>query len=226
MFRRATKTLTLLSLPVIAHRLYRLSSPAPPPCDLGRRTIAAVGDSNTFGFGVLLKRRATNSYPAQLERLLNAEYQVLNYGLNSRTLLSTGDRPYIEHRFYRISRVRQPDVVLIMLGTNDSKWRNWNPDRFRADLRELAVSYRDLGNRPAVFLLTPPAVYKNAAGIRSDVIREEVIPMIFQVGTELDLPVIDVHSATTCHPELFPDGVHGNAAGYELIAQAVGAHLM
>ena len=52
------------------------------------------------------------------------------------------------------------------------------------------------------------------------------IPIIQQVAAEKGLPVIDLHTALSGKPELFPDGVHPNAAGAKLMARAVYAALV
>ena len=56
--------------------------------------VACVGNSITYGSGI--KNRDKDSYPAQLQRLLGDEYEVVNFGRGGRTGLSKGDRPYIK----------------------------------------------------------------------------------------------------------------------------------
>ena len=60
-----------------------------------------------------------------MQRLLGDGYQVRNYGVSGRTLLKKGDFPYWNESFYRQSRDWNPDIVVIQLGTNDSKPQNW-----------------------------------------------------------------------------------------------------
>lgn len=55
--------------------------------------VACIGDSITYGLG--LEDRDRDSYPAQLQRLLGAEYQVGNFGKSGATLLRHGHRPYM-----------------------------------------------------------------------------------------------------------------------------------
>src|SRR5579885_3646478 len=61
--------------------------------------VACVGDSITYGAGI--KDREHNSYPAQLQKLLGDGYEVRNFGVNGRTLLSKGDLPYVKERTYQ-----------------------------------------------------------------------------------------------------------------------------
>ena len=53
------------------------------------------------------------------------------------------------------------------------------------------------------------------------IIGSEIIPLIREVAAEKKLPLIDIHAAFEGKPELFADGVHPNAAGCAVLAQAV-----
>ena len=188
--------------------------------------VAAVGDSNTYGAGAFFDDLAHNSYPAQLEALLGASSfagtaQVLNYGLSGRTLLDTGDFPYTDSRFFALSHEVGPQVVLIMLGSNDAKPQNWNAERYEAQLRDVVDSYTGLPGHPEVYLLTPPAAFANTGGIDPVVVADEVVPIVTRVGEEVGVPVIDVYAATANRPELFSDGIHPDATGLGIIAAAV-----
>ena len=85
--------------------------------------VACVGDSITEGIGAT--RADQYSYPAQLQGLLGEGYAVHNYGASGMTLLAEGDYPYIRQERYAASLACPCDVVLLMLGTNDSKPQNW-----------------------------------------------------------------------------------------------------
>ena len=81
-----------------------------------------------------------------------------NFGYTNRTCINTADYPYTAEKLYKQSLDFWPEIVFIMLGGNDSKEINWDPDKFRADMGSLVDSYRDLDTHPEVsMLLTPPA---------------------------------------------------------------------
>ena len=84
--------------------------------------IACVGKSITYGAGV--KDREKNSYPAQLQSLLGDGYNVTNFGVSARTLLRKGNYPYWNEEAFHNALNSRPDVVFILLGTNDSKGMN------------------------------------------------------------------------------------------------------
>lgn len=205
----------------VAWRIYASFHPSSPRVIPGRTLVAAIGDSNTYGAGVLFRNVRRNSYPAQLERLLGPGHQVLNYGLSGRTLLDSGDSPYRAEPFFALSQEVRPSIVLIMLGTNDAKPHNWHAARYEAELRELVASYQSLENEPAVYLLTPPTAWPNRMAIDPDVVRDEVAPIVRRVATEAGVEVIDITAATAQSERLLPDGVHPNAAGYAIIAKTV-----
>ena len=188
--------------------------------------IACVGDSITWGTFVWNRKR--NCYPAQLQAMLGDRFIVRNFGVMGHTLQSAGDYPYRISKAFKSSSTFEPDVVLLMLGTNDSKPPNWKGiEPFAADYRELIAHYRSLGSAPVVYPMTPPALFgmgrrnKVRYGMDAAVV-EEMGRAIRDIARGDGLQVIDVHAATVDHPEAFRfDGVHPGTAGATLIARAV-----
>ena len=107
----------------------------------GKKHIACIGDSITFGAGVRGKKEETWEY--FLNEIIGDEYQVLNYGTNGRTLLSTGDYPYAADKLYQRSLECKADIYLIMLGSNDAKPHNWNTDKFEKEYDEFVRKYAE-----------------------------------------------------------------------------------
>lgn len=196
--------------------------PKAPVIDVRRKRIACIGDSITFGDGVQGKREKTWEY--FLENMLGGEYQVLNYGINARTLLKKGDYPYEKEQFYRVSQACGAEHYIIMLGTNDSKPYNWNRDNYRRELGDFLAIYKLLPQSPKLTVMLPPTCFKDPAlgivqyDIRQEVIRDEVCPVIGEVCAEMKIPTIDLQSFTAGHPEWFCDGVHPNETGNRAIA--------
>ena len=111
--------------------------------------IACVGDSITYG--ATIRDKSHDSYPAQLGTMLGRKYSVKNFGASGYTLQESCDRPYTSHKRYKKSLDFKPDVVLIMLGTNDTKPYNWiSTEAFQDDYRQLILSYQELPSRPDV----------------------------------------------------------------------------
>ena len=188
--------------------------------------IACIGDSITFGAGVHLTRDQ-DSYPAKLSGLLGSNYTVLNYGISGKTLLNETNTPYRAMDFFEESKQALPDIVLIMLGTNDSKAFNWNAGEYEKQLEEFVNIYKELPSGPEVYLMTCCAAFGTQEGdvvafhVNKSVIADEVNPIIRRVAEKCQVPVIDIYEVTKDHSEYFVDGVHPNAEGNEVIAQAV-----
>ena len=192
-------------------------------CEAAReapKRIACVGDSITFGAAI--KDRTKNCYPAQLGRMLGEKFEVRNFGVNGATLLKKGDKPYWKLKAYANARDFQPEIVVIKLGTNDSKPRNWkHKEEYVADYVALIESFRKLGSKPVVWLCYPVPAYPGRWGITDKVMKEEVMPRLDEVAKKSGCKVIDLYSALSDKKEMFPDLVHPNAKGATLIAEAV-----
>jgi len=192
-------------------------------CEAAReapKRIACVGDSITFGAAI--KDRVKNCYPAQLGRMLGEKFEVRNFGVNGATLLKKGDKPYWKLKAYSNARDFQPEVVVIKLGTNDSKPHNWkHKEEYVADYVALIESFRKLESKPTVWLCYPVPAYPGRWGITDKVMKEEVMPRLDEVAKKSGCKVIDLYSALSDKKEMFPDLVHPNAKGATLIAEAV-----
>ena len=179
--------------------------------------IACVGDSITQGAGA----KSGQSYPAQLQALLGDGYKVGNFGVSGRTLLKKGDFPYWKEKKYQDALAMEPAIVIIMLGTNDTKPQNWKFEaEFDADYRELVKSFQMLKSKPKVFVCRPvPVPGEGNYGINEENIQKE-IPRVDALAKELGCGVIDMHAALEKFPELLPDRVHPNTAGAGEMAKA------
>jgi len=187
--------------------------------------VAAIGDSITLGMGVEGEGTA-GSYPTQLQALLGAKYQVANYGLGGRSLLSTGGLPYTQEDFYKQTQASNPNIVLIMLGTNDSGRKNWNAALYEKELIQFVNVYKNLSSKPKVYLLTIPASGIKgdnavADNVNGEIIKNEVVPIIMRVAKTTKTPIINIYAATKDHLNLFADGIHPNTEGYKIIAETV-----
>jgi len=182
--------------------------------------VACVGNSITFGAGV--ENRDKNSYPVKLGGLLGDEYEVHNFGVSGATLLKKGDRPYWNESAFKNATDLAPNIVIIKLGTNDTKPQNWKSSAdYPADLSAMIDHFAQLASKPKVYVCLPVPVHRDLFGIRGSVLNDELLPMLKEVTQRKEVPVIDLYSALLEVPEHFPDGVHPNAAGAELMAKAV-----
>lgn len=199
----------------------------------GQIRVACVGDSVTYGFGI--PRFNKKSYPAVLQELLGDGYCVNNYGYSGRTACLMGDRSYRTETLCTKSRSFAPDIVIVMLGANDSKDFNWDtevagmklyPDQFEYDLKELITVYQQLSSKPKVYVATPLPAYPDGSGkvrysIRPEVIRDEIKPLTERIAADTGAALIDLYSVFEGRQELYSDGLHPTAEGAALLAQTV-----
>lgn len=185
--------------------------------------VACVGNSITYGAGIT--NREKNSYPAQLQAYLGDNCEVKNFGVSARTLLSKGDHPYIETDAYRQSLSFQPDIVLIKLGTNDTKPQNWQyKDDFPEDYQSLIDSYRALNSHPRIILLTPVRCFlEDDTSINPQLIEKEVCPMVEELALRNDLEIIDMFNLfdDEWKQYLMPDRLHPSSIGAGMMAQKI-----
>lgn len=186
------------------------------------KKVACIGDSITWGFTLLNPWK--QSYPSLLQNLLGDAYEVRNYGYNDASVRFDADTPYVRKGVYRKSLDWNPDIVLVMLGSNDTKKRNWNPEVFRRDYRKLVESYQSLPSNPRVVLIAPIRIFlvKGIAlmGLHPDTMEGGVRPAILEMGEEMGLQVVDLvdlFSDSSC----CIDGVHPQLRGTTLLAKKI-----
>lgn len=182
--------------------------------------VACIGNSITFGAGI--KNRSRDSYPSVLARMLGDNYWVKNFGVSARTMLNKGDHPYMNEPAYKNALAFNPNIVVIKLGTNDSKSFNWKYKAdFMKDAQTMINAFKGLPSQPKIYLCYPSKAYLTGDGINDDIISKEIIPMIKKLAKKNDLSVIDLHTAMDGMPELFPDRIHPNEKGAQVMAKAV-----
>ena len=201
-----------------------------PEIKEGKKHVACIGDSITFGYGVWGKRKE-EAFPVLLEKLFDDEYQFVNYGLPGRCLLFDSTEPFIKEDYYPLSLYLKADIYLILLGTNDGCSFNWNIEDndegeiFRENLRKFTSSYLALDNKPQVILMTPPdaldADDEDQLVLLRHNLRKYIRPIIYEIGKELNVPVIDLYEITKEKKELFDDGIHPNTLGNKVIAEHI-----
>jgi len=184
----------------------------------GQIKVACVGDSITYGHNV--SNWQFNNYPAQLNNLLGDGYCVNNFGYSNRTAQTTGDYPYTNEKLYQQSLDFDPDIVVIMLGTNDTKSQNWKGAvEFCKEYEKIIDSYINLG--ATVYVLLPVPIYKPVETLSNDILVKELIPSVKKLADKKGLSTINMYEPFDGKEYLFDDGIHPNAEGAKLFAQTV-----
>jgi len=133
------------------------------------KTILCFGDSNTWGYSPSLERRYNESerWTMLLQSQLPNEYRIIEEGLNSRTTvfedpLEAGKNG-LDYLLPCLGS-HHPDLVIIMLGTNDLKSRYHvtasDISKGAARLVEVAKNFNPgfMKNAPQVLLISPAQV--------------------------------------------------------------------
>ena len=200
--------------------------------------VACIGNSITDGHGI--EMAPVNGYPAQLQRMLGKGYWVKNFGVSARTMLNKGDFPYMNEMAWHDALAFHPDVVIIKLGTNDSKPHNWQYGaEFENDLQQmittlcpaLAQKTSKKGKKakkgaqplkPQIFLCTPIPAFKSTWEINDSVIVNGIIPIQQKMAKQYGLQLIDLHTLyANDGDKMLNDGIHPDAKGVRRIAEIV-----
>jgi lysophospholipase L1-like esterase len=132
------------------------------------KSILCYGDSNTWGYipGTAKRLDYDSRWPGVLHRILGSEYYIIEEGLPGRT--TVWDDPIEEHKNGKVYLLpciytHMADLVIIMLGTNDLKYR------FSLTASDIAKGAKLLANmvlksnagpdgvkNPHVLLIAPP----------------------------------------------------------------------
>ncbi len=197
--------------------------------------VACIGDSNTV----------RHHYPRELQRLLGNSYKVKQFAVSGSTLLSGTINPkgqlrgYMELAKYKEALAYNPDIAIIMLGTNDSmywddkardaKFPGTLKEEFTTNMKKMTEELKEANPTVKVFIVKPLPVFpsKSRPAIRKTSIeRKQVLESVLYdhieaIAKDLKLPLIDVYSPMKNDIHLTQDGVHYLKAGYHKMASII-----
>lgn len=237
--------------------------------------VSVVGDSvATWSAAVRAKPGSDagkGSFPSQLRRILGTGYVVHNHAHEGKTLMTDslcGHGPHAKETClkqpvptcdpkpktcsyrktaeFKAAMACAPDVVAIMLGTNDAKGCNWNhrpkketEKRFSEDYVSLIEAFKALPSTPRVYVLIPPPGISRCAdtgvagsadvylayGVDFAAINEAIPRLLPEIAKKAGADgVIDVWNAfngTGVSPKHSYDGVHPTDMASAVIAQLI-----
>ena len=202
---------------------------------LAKTKVACIGDSITYGYG--LANRETESYPAQLQKLLDGkapgEYEVRNFGNSGRGIYLDSMRGN-EKRGYKWMKEHQaalafnPDIVICNLGINDcgEYIKEYAGGRTRGqfvkEYMELLADYKRANRQVKFFIWTKlsPLIegqkfYRSPEPFLMQADLEEVARRCKATGIDMQEPQRDTMDAVFAR-----DKIHPNADGAKIIAEA------
>ena len=194
----------------------------------GQIKVACVGDSVTYGHSISPWKK--NNYPALLGSMMGEEYHVCNFGVSGSTVQDSGDQPYTATGAYTQSLDYDADVLVFMMGSNDSKPENWQgEEKFIEAYNKLLDTYLQNDKAPAVYLCTVPTA-NFPEGVTEGLTNYDIQPqyveavadIVREIAKERNLPLIEINNLTENRRDLFgKDNVHPNNDGAKAIAQEV-----
>jgi acyl-CoA thioesterase I len=171
------------------------------------KTIVAVGDSLTAGFGIAEEE----GYPALLEKKLQADghqYRVINAGVSAET--SSGALSRLEWIL-----TLKPDIVILETGANDGL-RGIDPQVAENNIREILKTLKD---RDVVVLLAGMKMVRNLGPVYVAKFNA-LYPRLAEESGAVFMPFF--LDGVVMQSELNQaDGIHPNAAGYRIISSNI-----
>ncbi len=183
--------------------------------------VACIGNSITDGFGIM--NSDAKGYPALLQNKLGDGYEVKNFGVSSRTMMNKGDIPYMKELAWQDAQAFNPDIVIIKLGTNDSKAHNWQlgAEEYRQSYQAMIDTLKSLPARPKIYLCSPIPAFKSTWTISDSIIVHGEIPVIQKLVKKNKCQYIDLHALYTYKDQMLRDGIHPDAKGAARMAEII-----
>jgi lysophospholipase L1-like esterase len=174
--------------------------------------VACIGDSITYGSG----------YPSKLHDLLGSNYTVANFGVSGSTISTHSNMSYMDQPQFQQALDYHPDIVVIMLGTNDAN-SNIAQDggSFENDYSQLVNSFQALSGEQLIWVVKSPPIFTANSNYNNTYLANNIFPKIDDLANQKSLPTVDMYNAFGNHSDYFMDGVHPDDDGASLIASHV-----
>lgn len=173
--------------------------------------VACVGDSITRG----------TEYTLYLWELLGSDYFIGDFGVGGATVSSNSSR-YINETAFELTKQFQPEIVIIMLGTNDADSElNVSEEKFVSDYIELIREFQSLPSNPKVWIVEPPPIFNSSTNLSNEILVEKIIPNIHKIANQTGIEIIDAYTPLIDYSDYFIDGIHPKVVGAKIIAETV-----
>ena len=131
--------------------------------------------------------------------------------------------PYMKEQAWKDALGFNPDIVIVKLGTNDSKPKNWKFSKeFAADMQQMVDSLKSLPSHPKIFLASPIKAYSSLGTISDSIIVNEICPIVKKIARRNKCQFIDLHSLyQPTEGMMQSDGIHPTIKGAEYLADII-----
>jgi hypothetical protein len=187
--------------------------------------IACAGEHTTNSVYVDDK----DEYPARLQALLGAGYQVMNFGFPRATVQTENITfpnavPLLQTMEFAASVAFAPDIVVLgPFGRHDSAANYGDPaaidrQKFTTGLENIVRAYQGLPSKPTIYLALP-VPYPSGTG--QGVMSAVVLPATRDVARAFHLPVVDHWDFFLGKAELFSNPDHFTPDGIQRMTEVV-----
>lgn len=195
--------------------------------------ILCYGDSNTWGYisGLDHKRHSKEErWTGILQQLLGNRYEIIEEGLNSRTLISVDKRRDREGRSgaeYLLPCLDSHDpidLVIIMLGTNELKTEYYRNPReigeiFEEQFVKKIISRKSVCRKtcPKLLIIAPPVITKENPKFIGGIEKSQKLGEIYEdIAMRNDCDFIGNEDW-----QVGEDGIHLSRDGHKILASQV-----
>ncbi|MCQ2092115.1 MAG: GDSL-type esterase/lipase family protein [Fibrobacter sp.] len=201
--------------------------------------VACVGNSITYGYGL----NGATTYPQHLQQILGSEYEVNNYGNSGKMFHKSSGESYWAQDEFKKAYNFAPDIVVIELGTNDSKYffsgdgtnynyyfyeyKNITKDalisEMTRDYEALIDTFAHQPQKPIIYATLQPYANHPHEGwfITDTAIVSTINPIIKSAANSKGVKLIDLRTLFNKTEWLQDDKVHPNATGAKELAQII-----
>ena len=85
------------------------------------------------------------------------DFEVINFGRSGKTATMNVSDSYVDLTAFKEALHSHPDIVVLMLGTNDAKNHIWDEDKFIRDYTDICKDFLKVSKQ--LYLMVPPPLY-------------------------------------------------------------------
>ena len=189
--------------------------------------VACVGNSITEGYGI---DWGVKKYPDHLQDLMQPGDSVANFGTSGKMFYKESGESYWVQGKIKEALAFPSDIVVIELGTNDSKlfyftYYNVTVDMLKSSYEDLLDTFAHLPTNPEIYATLQPYSNNVEWGIMDTSIVKYINPLIKETAMEKGVNIIDLHTLFKTPSWFLADSVHPNANGAQELAKIVNKYI-